>query len=43
MDEVKKLVDGRSGRKVANIDGTPSSIVRRSEGRSKSRPGVVAR
>ena len=43
VDEVKKLVDGRGGRKAAKIDGTPSDVVRCSEGRSKSCTEVIAR
>jgi hypothetical protein len=43
VNEVEKLVDGRGGGKVANIDGAPSRIVGGSEGRSKSRTRVIAR
>jgi hypothetical protein len=36
VDKVKKLIDGRSGRKVANVDGASSRIVRAREGCGKS-------
>jgi hypothetical protein len=41
VDEVKKFVDGRSGRKVANVDGASGRIVGGSEGRGKSHTGIV--
>ena len=36
VDEVKKLVDGGSGRKVANVDGASGRVVGGSEGCGKS-------
>jgi hypothetical protein len=41
VDEVKKLVDGRSGRKVANVDGPSGRIVGGSEGCGKSCTRIV--
>ncbi len=35
MDEVEKLVDGRRGRKVTDVDGASGRIVRGSEGCGK--------
>lgn len=36
VDEVKKLVDGCSGGKVANVDGAPGRVVGGGEGCRKS-------
>jgi hypothetical protein len=41
VDEVKKLVDGRSGRKVANVDGASGRVVGGSEGRGKCCTRIV--